>query len=198
MTKGLSLPERAPLYDFAARLLVTEIDASTWSAITAEPLRGFLDKAHPGFAAWAEGGFDDARRDALAEEFARLFLVPGLVPPFATRWLVRTIGDDEAREKTRSEIASIVALACDGLGLSAERDGPGGNLPPDHAALVFAIAAEAAKQPGAADDPVLTRFDETLLGPGWAAMGEALIEHARVPLYSALGVLLRELHAANG
>lgn len=192
MSEGLSLAERAPLYDFAARLLVSEVDASTWAAITADPLRTLLDKAHPGFAAWAEGEWGDERREALAEEFARLFLLPGLVPPFASRWLVTTIGDEGMREKTRGEIASIVALACEGLG--AERRGPGGNLPADHAALIFAIAAEAATQPGAEADPVLARFDETLLGPGWATMGDALVEHARIPLYAALGALLRDLH----
>lgn len=195
MSEGLSLAERAPLYDFGARLLVSEVDASTWAAITADPLRTLLDKAHPGLAAWAEGEWSDERREALAEEFARLFLLPGLVPPFASRWLVATIGDEGMREKTRGEIASIVALACEGLG--AERREPGGNLPADHAALIFAIAAEAATQPGAENDPVLARFDETLLGPGWATMGDALVEHARVPLYAALGVLLRELHEAG-
>jgi TorA maturation chaperone TorD len=197
LSEGLSLAERAPLYDFAARLLVSEVDAATWAAITAEPLRTLLDKAHPGFAAWAEGEWNDERREGLAEEFARLFLVPGLVPPFASRWLVTTIGDEAMREKTRGEIASIVALACEGLGLGAERRGPGGNLPADHAALIFAIAAEAATQPDAEDDPVLARFDETLLGPGWATMGGALVEHARVPLYAALGVLLRDLHEGD-
>jgi len=197
LSQGLSLAERAPLYDFAAQLLVSEVDASTWAAITAEPLRTLLDKAHPGFAAWAEAEWSDERREGLAEEFARLFLLPGLVPPFASRWLVATIGDETMREKTRGEIASIVALACEGLGLGAERRGPGGNLPADHAALIFAIAAEAAKQPDAEDDPVLARFDETLLGPGWATMGDALVEHARVPLYAALGVLLRDLHEGD-
>ncbi|MCR9092820.1 MAG: hypothetical protein NXI30_01260 [bacterium] len=197
MTAGLSLAERAPLYDFAAGLLVREVDEATWAAIGSEPLRTLLDKARPGLAAWSEAPFDEAMREALAEEFARLFLVPGLVPPFGSRWLVRTIGDDATREKTRGEIASLVALACEGLGLEATYDGPGGRLPPDHAARLFAIAAEAARRPGAGDDPVLARFDETLLGPGWADMGDALTRHARAPLYAALGVLLRDLHASE-
>ncbi|MEM9175519.1 MAG: hypothetical protein AAGC67_09815 [Myxococcota bacterium] len=189
----LPLAERAPVYDFAARLLASEVDAATWSAFTTEPLRSILDKARPGFARWAEGEFDAARRAALDEEFARLFLVPGLVPPLAARWLVETIGDEAAREATRAEVANIVALACEGLGIDAKPDGPGGRLPPDHAALIFAIAAEAARRPHAEQDVLLARFDETLLGPGWAAMGDALVEHARQPIYAALGVLIREL-----
>lgn len=191
---SISLAERAPVYDFAARLLSSEIEAAIWTAISADPLRAIFDQARPGFADWAGGGFDEARREALAEEFARLFLVPGVVPPFASRWVVQPIGEETTREKTRAEIASLVALACEGLGLDTNVEGPGGRLPPDHAALVFAIAAEAAKQPGAESDPVLARFEEALLGPGWADMGDALVEHARQPIYSALGVLLRDLH----
>ena len=193
LAPALSLGERAPIYDFAARLLASEIDATTWEALGREPLRSMLDKAHPGFATWVGVDFDEALREALSEEFARLFLVPGVVPPFATRWLVATIGDEETRETTRGEIASLIALACEGLGLDPRDAGPGGRLPPDHAALIFAIAAEAARQPGAENDELLARFDEALLGPGWSAMGDALVEHAQAPIYSALGVLLGEL-----
>ena len=140
-----NVAERAPVYDFAARLLSSEIETATSAAISADPLRAIFDQARPGFADWAGGGFDDARREALAEEFARLFLVPGVVPPFASRWVVQLIGEETTREKTRAEIASLVALACEGLGLDTNAEGPGGRLPPDHAALVFAIASAAAK-----------------------------------------------------
>lgn len=191
MTQALTLAERAPFYDFAARLLVSEVDASLHEALGRAPLRGMLSQLTPGFEAWIDAGFTTARRDALAEEFARLFLVPGDVPPYASHWLA----EPADRARARTDIASLIANACDGLGYDPDDDGPSGRLPRDHAALVFALAARAGALPDAETDPLAVHFASELLGEGWAAFGDRLAQSARSPIYVALGVLLRDLHA---
>jgi len=187
----LSLAERGPIYGFAAQLIAAEVDAGTWDALGRAPLRTLLEKARPGFASWVGEPFTAEREEALAEEYARLFVVPGVVPPFASRWLAEPTG----RERARNDVANLVARTCEGLGLAPDASGPGGRLAPDHAALVFAVAAEAGSDPALADDPLVTHFDAELLDTAWARFGDALERAAREPLYSALGVLLRDLHA---
>ena len=193
MNPALSLRERAPLYDFAARLIAAEVDAPLYAALGREPLRTLLARAEPGFATWIETPFDAERSEALAEEYARLFVLPGVVPPFASRWLA----DAGDRERARNDVARLVSSACEGLGLTPTSSGPGGRLPPDHAALVFGVAAPAGGLPDAEGDPLVAHFATELLGPAWAGFGDAIRGAADSPLYRALGVLLRDLHRSD-
>ncbi len=192
MSANLSLAERSPIYGFAARLLAAEVDAMTWDTLGRKPLRTILEKARPGFAPWVEEPFTAEREESLAEEYARLFVVPGIAPPFASRWLAEATD----RERARNDVANLVARICEGLGLSPNASGPGGRLAPDHAALVFAVAAEAGADPELSDDPLVSHFETELLGAAWARFGDALERAARDPLYAALGVLLRDLHTS--
>ncbi len=183
MTEGLA--ERGPVYRWLARLLVLEVDASLWSALRTEPQRALWARLDPALASQLARPLDAQREQALQEEFARLFLLPGGVSPLAHRWLE---GDPVASRERMTALAQAALLRLDRQPIDAE---PWGRLPLDHGALLLEIV------PAAAEDraDLAVELDATLLAPWLPAFRALLAECAREPIYRAAGRLVTGLDA---
>lgn len=185
-----SLAERAPLYRFAARLLAQEIDETLWASLGREPLRGVLGAMDERLAEAFETPLTRARKEQLDEEYARLFLLPGRVPPFAPHWLA----DRADRKSALDSITTVVTQAIRALGIDGASPLQRTNLPHDHAAWIFSLAAEFGEGATAANDGWGALFEAAALGPGWGDFGRALSQEAKEPIYRVLGDLLAFIH----
>lgn len=182
---ALSTAERAPIYGFLTRLLLYEIDAETWNKLRDPVIVAFFERAQPGFGEWIAQSPTPARLETEAEEFARLFLVPGGVPLFASAWL----GGDS--DRLASDLADFVHEVLETIGREPVHAEPWGRLPLDHLALwLDLIVATTQETPDLAD-----HLEEQLMGPWVLALGEALEVQSRSPLYRATGALLKALNA---
>lgn len=200
--------ERAPFDRLIARCLAREVDADLWAALGAPETSEALERLAPGFRAALGVPLDDALQETLDEEYARLFLLPGLVPPIASRWLPgdqRVVDGSEGgpHGKTtgaaRDAITTLLDRASEAFGLTLDPIEARGALPPDHAARLFAVSAEIGSASGISDDERAewaALFTEELLGEGWQRFGAALEEAADHPAYRMLGALIRTLHPA--
>ena len=177
--------ERAPIYRLLSRLLIREVDAATWVALREPTIVDFLEVAAPDFGEWIAREPNADRLEELAEEFARLFLVPGGVPLFASAWIE---GQPEIVANDLARFAHEILEATGREPVSAE---PWGRLPLDHLALWLDLIA------GLADEsPELARhLDEQLTGAWIVALGRSLEGLAASPLYRSVGALLQDLNA---
>jgi TorA maturation chaperone TorD len=182
-SESLTVRERAPIYGLLTRLLVREVDAETWRALRDPVLVEFFEAAVPEFGRWISAEPEKERLDTLAEEFAKLFLVPGGVPLFASAWI-----EGDAR-KIADDLAGFVSAALETLGREPLRAEPWGRLPLDHLALWMDLIATAS-----AESPELaSHLEEELMGPWVIALGRALEQKATAPLYRGVGALLQAL-----
>lgn len=182
---ALSAQERAPIYAWLARLLVREVDAETLTALRDPVVSGFFEAGTPGFTQWAALPPTRERLDTLAEEFARLFLVPGGVPLFASAWL------DGDQKQLAGDLADFVDTALSALGRKTNPTEPWGRLPLDHLALwLDLIVAAASEKPEVAEHLV-----QQWMGPWVGDLGRALNQQASSPLYKGIGALLAALHS---
>ena len=189
----LALEHRAPIYSWLSRLLVREIQPSDWEALRSQPIRSILVRLEPNLATELGRDLCKANREELDEEFARLFLLPGGVSPFATHWIAST--SKEQQEKTRDEISVLVERSLAAIGRSPIHDEPWGRIPKDHIAVLFDLIAEAEASSDVRDREVAAHLDRELLGEWIASFGNALEEQARNPLYRALGGVVVALHS---
>jgi TorA maturation chaperone TorD len=180
----LLVGERAPIYRLVARLLIREVDAATWVALREPAIVDFLEAAAPDFGDWIAREPNAERLEELAEEFARLFLVPGGVPLFASAWI------EGQSESVANGLAHFVSEILEATGRETVFAEPWGRLPLDHLALWLDLVA------GLADEsPELARhLDDQLMGPWIISLGRSLEEHAASPLYRSVGALLQDLN----
>lgn len=160
-----------------AALLVREVDNDIASLLTDPAVAPAFELAAPALnrslTPWTED-----RALAAAEEFARLFLLPGGVPPFGSVWL--------PAPAHWQDIERTVAEVRQDLGLTSAPDAWGGRLPTDHLAVLLDLAAEC----GRTDPVCAAAFLRTTVHPWHEGFAAALIEAARHPVYQALGGLL--------
>ena len=177
--------ERAPIYRLLARLLIREVDAATWLALREPAIVDFLEAASPEFGDWVAREPNAERLEELAEEFARLFLVPGGVPLFASAWM------EGQSESIANELAPFVRDILDATGREPVSAAPWGRLPLDHLALWLDLVAGLAEE-----SPELARhLDEQLMGFWIVSLGRSLEDQAASPLYRSVGALLQDLNA---
>lgn len=185
---SLSLADRAPLYAWLAPLFAREIELDLWEILHKPEIRGLLAGLEPEFSAWIEDPLGPERQEECAAEFARLFLLPGGVPPFASAWM------DGNREQLGAKLSTIVLRSCEVLGRQPERAEPWGNLALDHLALLLDLTSGAALSSDPLDQQVAEHLDGELLGEWIFNFGSALEEKAELPIYRALGRFLQQLH----
>lgn len=186
-----TLAERAPIYAWLASLLTREVDAETWARLSQGEVASILDKLDPDFETWVSQPWTGSRREALHEEFARLFLVPGEVPPLASVWMP---GD---REELGDRIATLVTRSFEAIGGEPVRSEKWGRLAPDHIAMLFDLAALSTARTDRIDLEVAAHLDQEAFGAWLMDFGEALSRAASSPLYRAVGRLVAELHDTN-
>ena len=188
---GLDLAVRGPIYSWLSRLLAQEVDGQEWEGLRLEPVRSILVRLDPNLEDELARSLTSSKREAYAEEFARLFLLPGGVSPFASSWT----GESDALDPTRDAIATFVDQVYLAVGREAIEAEPWGRLPRDHIAVILDLVAEGQRSTDPAHHEVAAHLDRELLGPWIARFGDALGDRARVPLYRALGRLIAALHA---
>ena len=189
----LTARERAPIDRLLSGLLAREIDAATWERLQAAPVTDFFERARPGFREWIEGPPTEPRLETLAEEFARLFLLPGEVPPYASVWL------DEDREAAGRAITDLARSALAALGREPVVAEPWGRMPLDHAALLLDLVAAASLEALETDADVdaAEPLRAALLDRWLRDFGAALEARAQSPLYAAVGATLVALQSGR-
>jgi len=198
---SVELIDRAPIYAWLARLLVREIDVETWNGLRSEPVRSLLTRLEPSLGAPLELALSPHREGELSEEFTRLFLLPGGVPPFASVWLESREQDEAAGKNSGESIRRKITLLAERgfktLGREPVRAEPWGQLPLDHVALLFDLVSHGAASPTPGDFEIALRLDRALLEDWLAPFGVALHERAREPIYRALGQIISSMGAAK-
>lgn len=184
----LSVAERAPIYAWLSGLLVEEIDEPGWQALGREPILGFLCRTEPAFLDWSAAPFSEALRSTLAEEYARLFLLPRGASLLTSSWL------DGDREQRAASIATMVERGLEVLGREPLLREPWGRLPLDHLALVFDLISVSVASGEPRQIEVAGHFDAELLGPWLVDFGERVHALAETPLYRAIGTIIAGLH----
>ncbi len=187
----IALEERAPLYGFCADLLLHEIDPARLAVLSQPQVCEVLDRAAPGYRSWQTAGWSPARESELRSEYARLFLLPGGTPPFASAWI------DGEREALGAQLATLVTRALEALGRERVRAEPWGELPLDHAGLLFDLVVSGVQAGDARGRAVAAHVEEEAITPWIATFGRALAEQAASPPYVALGHLLDALADAS-
>ena len=173
--------ELAPLYELLSRLLTHEVDGALLGALQEPGAAALFERLAPGFS----GASVDL--EALAEEFAELFLIPGGTPPFASAWAPEG-SPDELPER----IATFIHRAMGAL--AVEQSGRAGRLSLDHAGLLCSLVARGLAGDDAEVELARHVRDEAL-APWAPAFGAALEARATSPIYRATGALLVSLHA---
>lgn len=189
--KRLELAHRAPIYAWLARPLIGEVDAELWRELQREPFRTLLLRLEPSLEEGFGHALSEASRNAHAEEFARLFLLPNGVSPFASSWL----DGSGLPERGRDELTALVESGYAGFGRSPDDAGAWGRVPRDHVAMILDLVALAEFSSDRDDAEIAAHLDNQLVGDWIDRFARALAENARLPLYRALGRLLAELHA---
>lgn len=190
----LELTARAPIYDWLARLLIAEVDDEAWSALRDAPVRRVLAQLAPALDGALAVDFTPEDCESHAEEYARLFLLPNGVSPFASSWL----DGEGAPERTRDELAVLVESGFASLGRAPRDTGAWGRVPRDHVALILDLVAQASslaeQSKDVTDRELAEHLDSQLIGSWIVRFARALGDESRLPLYRSLGRLLDQLH----
>lgn len=163
--------DRATLYRLLAQLLTRAPDEEMFAVLREPAVRAVFEEVEPAL----RGGF---RAEILPDErteFARLFLLPRGVAPYASAWLV---GD---RERLAAQLAAFTHQLMEAL--DVHQTGVEGNLSLDHLGLLLAVAAEALDRPQTVALGV--HMETQLLGAWVDRFAEALIARTTRPLYRA-------------
>jgi TorA maturation chaperone TorD len=187
----LSLEERAPIYAWLSPLFAKEIDADAWQELRTPAVHDLFARLDPEFEAWIAQPYSEALGEDCAAEFARLFLLPGGAPPFASAWM------DGNREQLGTKLSTIVLRSCEVLGRTPRRAEPWGKLALDHVGLLFDLVSGAALSADELDLETGRHLAEQTLGEWLVPFGAALREKAQQPVYRALGRCLETLHAVG-
>ena len=190
----LELSQRAPIYRWIAQLLIAEVDAAGWRGLREEPVRSTLARLVPALDRALTVDFTTEVRDAHAEEYARLFLLPNGVSPFASSWIEL----EGLPERSRDELAVLVERGFESLGRVPNDVGAWGRVPRDHVALILDLVSQAASRAAQSqrteDREIAEHLDAQLVGAWIGRFARALGDGSRLPLYRALGRLLDQLN----
>ena len=193
----LDAREAAPLYALFSQLLLRELGAATIERLSDPEVACVLERAATGCRAWLAEPWTPERERAAREEFARLFLAPGRVPPFASAWL------EGPHQALAGQLSTFATQALEALGRSAEPadeavESGVGRPALDHAGLLCDLVAQAGLHGGEAGERIAAHLRRHALDAWMPRFGAALAEEARLPVYAALGTLLGALHAPDG
>ena len=152
MSDPEDLTAGAALEALVARLLLREIDEDLVRTLGASGVAEGLEALAGGTLGWLREPWTPTREEQAREEFTRLFLVPGGVPPLASAWV------PGERERLGETFATLVSRAMEALGREPEGSTAAGRLPIDHLGLLLDLVAHA----GSASDPSLRKLEPLL------------------------------------
>ena len=173
----LSPADQGVIYEILSRLLYSRVDAQLLSFLRNPALLSIFRAADPE----VEHVLVTAQAEDLAamgQEFDRLFLGPGIVPPQASSWM-------QPDEVFNTE---LVAEAIRSLGM--DEGNPLLALPRDHVGLILALAGEALCSEKQQLVSLGRMMEGELLGNWVLFFADALHKLSESPLYRAVGVLL--------
>lgn len=178
---------RGAVCGLLARIFLKEVDAAFAAQLARPEIAEAFEALEPGFAAHAARPWDEAAIDEEAAEYARLFLLPGGVTPYAAGWMD---GDEgHVRADLANRIGSVHAL------LEVEPADFGfGNVPADHIGMLLALVSLAwEREPSGG----LAARAEALLSDWARRFASALHRESDSPLYRAAAGLLRSVAPAT-
>jgi TorA maturation chaperone TorD len=170
---------RAALYALFAELLTRELDAARLEAL--RPFADALTAAEPELGDWIRRAGEPELAE-LRSEFARLFVLPGGVPPQASAWL------ENAEEPLAGQIATLVHCAMSALEL--EQTGSVGHLSLDHLGLIFAVASAGLATDVPERAQLGERVEREALGAWVTNFADALTRQSQAPIYRAAGRII--------
>ena len=173
----------APVHALLARMLLKEADAGLLRDLARPEIADAMETLEPGFTAYVARDRTEAELDDLAAEYARLFLMPGGVSPFAAAWIQ---GDEgTVRSGLESEIADLhrlLEIAPADFGL--------GNVPADHIGMLLSLTVVALEKDPSGDLAARSRSLYQAWAPGFV---DALLAKTGDPLYRAAAKLLHTI-----
>jgi TorA maturation chaperone TorD len=175
------------VYLLLATLFLREADAELLQQLAQPEIADVLDMLEPGTAAYLrETTWDAAALDDLAAEYARLFLLPKGVSPYAMAWIK---GEEGAlRARLGGEIGTLqqaLRVRPDEMGF--------GNVPADHIGMLLSLTAVALQAEADPSDGGIAARVIALMNDWAPRFCTALQEESMSPLYRAAGGLLAEL-----
>ena len=170
---------RAALYALLAELLTQELDASRLEAL--RPFADVLATAEPELGDWIRRAGEQELAE-LRSEFARLFLLPGGVPPQASAWL------ENEEEPRAGQIATLVHRAMSALEL--EQTGSLGLLPFDHLGLIFAVASKGLASSVMERAQIGEHVEREALGEWVIQFSDVLSRQSQAPIYRVAGRII--------
>jgi TorA maturation chaperone TorD len=181
---------RAPIYAWLAERVAREFECKSWKQMSRDPLRSILVKLEPSLEDALAEDLTPARKEAVDEEFARLFLLPGGVSPLASNW----VSPQNDRESARAKITQWIEASFTALGRQPRRVKPWGKLPLDHLSVVLDLVAFSSISDRAADHEIAESLESDLLIPALSEFGPSLMNQAHAPIYRAIGALIVSLN----
>ena len=167
-----------------ANLFLTEVDAELLRELAQPDIADMLDLLEPGLASYVrDTDWTEAALEELAAEYARLFLMPDGVSPYAASWMQ---GEEGAiRARLSDEISTLYEV----LRLQPTDFGRG-NVPADHIGMILALTAAALQTEVAPKGEGLAGRAAGLIRPWAPQFSERLLEETGNPLYRGAGRLL--------
>ena len=175
---------RGALHALLSRLFLKELDAPLLRELTRPAIADVLEVLEPGFSAYVAAAVWDAERfEEEAAEYARLFLLPRGVSPYAAAWMQGDEGAIRADLEERiTNLYEVLRVRPTDFGL--------GNVPSDHVGMLLALTAAAEATDASGD---LTACCLALLAPWAPGFAARVADESHSPLYRAAGRLLGEL-----
>lgn len=173
--------ELGAVYALLSRIFLKEADAELVRELARPAIADVLETLEPGFAAYVAAPWDDARLEQSAAEYARLFLVPGGVAPYAAAWMQ---GEEGA---IRADLEEKINTLYDALQVRPADFGLG-NVPSDHIGMLLALTSVALQVEASGG---LAAQSRTLLDDWAPRFADAVIAQANDALYRGSARLLQ-------
>lgn len=169
-----------------ARIFLKEVDAELLGELARPEVAEVMEQLEPGFTAYVRGrDWDDAALQELAAEYARLFLLPEGVSPFAVKWMQ---GEEGA---VRARLEDQISILYESLRVKPVDFGLG-NVPADHIGMLLALTSVALETEPAPKAGGLAARSQALIADWAPNFAAEMLEKTENPLYRAAAKLLPE------
>lgn len=177
----------ARLLEVIARLLVVELDPKDLAGLLQPEVAHLFEEIEPGFTAEVQAlSTNPDSQELLDVEFCRLFIMGKATSPLASVWLQ---GEQLANG---AKLTVLVEQWQDALGVGLE-DGPWGNAPKDHFAVILGLYSLALMASGG--EQLAKQIHRYVLADSLPRFCAAVIQNADSLVYKAVMGLLDQIVA---